>query len=100
MTAAYLIIQVDVRDTAGFELYRREGPPVLAKFGGQYVVRGGQWTLLEGEPPLPRQVVIRFPDRAAALAWYNSEEYAKLKEVRQAIAHTRMLLVDGADSAV
>lgn len=94
--SAYFIIQVDVLDAAAFEPYRQDGPAIIASHGGEYVVRGGDYQVLEGEPPLPRQVVIRFPDRAAALRWYESPEYRDLRALRQRSAKTNMILVDGA----
>jgi uncharacterized protein (DUF1330 family) len=38
-------------------------------------IAGGAWTLLTGEPGLTNGAIIRFPDRDAALGWYNSPAY-------------------------
>jgi uncharacterized protein (DUF1330 family) len=38
--------------------------------------------VLEGEWEATWTVVIRFPNRAAAMRWYESEEYAPLKQLR------------------
>ena len=52
--------------------------------------------MLEGEWDTRRIVVIEFPDAAAARGWYESEEYAPLKALRQGASDTSILLVDGA----
>lgn len=94
---AYFIIQVEVNDPEAFEPYRLGGPALLAKHGGEYIVRGGEDTVLEGDAPLARQVVVRFPDRKAAMGWYDCEEYTQLRKIRQSSATTRFMLVDGTD---
>ena len=92
---AYFIIQVDVHDVAAFEPYRLKGPGVISQFGGEYIVRGGTFTKLEGVHPLSRQVVIRFPNKESAMRWYESEEYRDLRALRQSCATTNMILVEG-----
>ena len=52
--------------------------------------------LLEGEWDTRRIVVIAFPDMAAARGWYESENYAPLKALRQSASDTIIILVDGA----
>ena len=39
--AAYLIADIEVTDPAGFEEYRQLVGPLVDKFGGRYIVRGG-----------------------------------------------------------
>jgi uncharacterized protein (DUF1330 family) len=69
---AYVIAAETVNDPAMFDLYRREVAATLVPFGGQFVARGGNLTVLEGEWPHPRLVIIAFPSRAAAEDWYTS----------------------------
>jgi len=67
-----------------FDTYRKEIPATLVPFGGQFVVRGGNLTVLEGEWAHPRLVIIEFPSLAAAEGWYRSAEYkSDLAEVEQ-----------------
>ncbi len=47
--AAYLIVNIDVKDPAGFEAYRQAVPATIAQYGGRYLVRGGQHESLEGD---------------------------------------------------
>jgi len=49
--AAYVLVQVDVRDPATYEQYKKLVPPSLAAYGGRFLVRGGKTETLEG--PLP-----------------------------------------------
>ena len=93
--AAYVIAEIEIIDAQAFEDYRREVPSTLARYGGRFVVRGGQSETLEGTWQPKRLVVIEFPDRAAAKAWWSSSEYAGPKALRQRAARTELLVIDG-----
>ena len=60
--AAYVIMDVKVKDAAGYEEYRRAGSPSVPQYGGKYIVRGGRVDVLEGESPPNRVIVIEFAD--------------------------------------
>jgi len=93
--AAYVIAEVEVTDPKSYEQYRREVPATLVPFGGRFIVRGGATRTLEGDWQPQRLVVLEFPDRAAAQAWWESEAYAGPKAIRQRAARSRLLLVEG-----
>jgi len=93
--AAYLLVDVEVTDPAGFEDYKQQVPATLARYGGRYIVRGGHTETLEGTWKPKRVVILEFPDRAAAKAWWSSQEYATLKALRQRSARTELVVVDG-----
>ncbi len=95
--AAYIITQVNVHDQATFDEYRAKAGPVLAKFGGEFLVRGGRMEVLEGDWPYPRGVIIKFPDRKTAKRWHESAEYGAIKTLRHASAKANMIVVDGID---
>ena len=95
---AYIITQVDVHDPETFEKYRQLAGPVLARFGGEFLGRGGRMEGLEGTWAYPRGVIIRFPDRETAKRWHESTEYGKIKKLRHASATANMIVVDGIDA--
>ena len=92
---AYVIVNIEVTDPAAFEPYRAAVPEVIARFGGRYLVRGGDLHVIEGEPQLKRLVILEFPDMEAARAFYGSAEYAPLLKLRLATTRSEMVLVDG-----
>ncbi|MDW8469111.1 MAG: DUF1330 domain-containing protein [Burkholderiales bacterium] len=93
--AAYVIAQVDVKDEALFEEYRRQVPETVARYGGRYLVRGGALETLEGGWSPRRLVVLEFPSVEAARRWYRSPEYAPLLAMRLKAAETKALIVEG-----
>jgi uncharacterized protein (DUF1330 family) len=93
--AAYVIAEVEVTDPALFEQYRRDVPATLTPFGGRFIVRGGACETLEGDWQPKRLVILEFPDRDAATAWWRSDAYAGPKALRQRSARTQLLVVEG-----
>lgn len=93
---AYIIADVHVTDAAGYEPYRPLAAASIARFGGRFVVRGGNADLLEGAPEPARVVVIEFPDAETARRWYRSDEYQQALNIRQANSTARVILVEGA----
>ena len=94
--SAYVIADVrDARDEDALAEYRRGNSESVARHGGRFMVRGGALELLEGEWDTRRIVIMEFPDMAAARGWYESEDYAPLKELRRSASDTRIILVDG-----
>jgi len=58
-------------------------------------VRGGRTETLEGSWSPERFVVLEFDSVERAREWWASEEYAEAKALRQAIARTEMIIVEG-----
>jgi uncharacterized protein (DUF1330 family) len=92
---AYVIAAETVNDPAMFDLYRKQVPATLLPFGGQFVVRGGNRTVLEGAWQHPRLVIIEFPSRAAAEDWYTSAEYRKIITLRHESSAGNLIIADG-----
>jgi uncharacterized protein (DUF1330 family) len=93
---AYVIADVRaVRDRDALIEYRRRNTDAVANHGGRFVVRGGEAEVLEGAWDTLRMVVIEFPDAAAARAWWESDEYAPLKEMRREASDTNIVLLEG-----
>jgi uncharacterized protein (DUF1330 family) len=93
--AAYIIVNVTINDPSRYDEYKQLAAVTVEAYGGRYIVRGGATATLEGEWRPGRVVVLEFPDSDRAKAWWSSSEYAPAKEIRQAIATTDMIVVDG-----
>ena len=91
--SAYLIIEAHITDPRRFATYARATPEV-----GRYLVMGGEQHSLEGEHAPARTVISQWPDRAAALAFWQSPEYAALKPLRDGTGNFRVLLADGVNT--
>jgi uncharacterized protein (DUF1330 family) len=65
----------------------------FAPFGGRLLVHGGVQETLEGECP-GELVIVGFPDRERARAWYGSAAYQAILPLRRANARGEVILVD------
>jgi|TARA_B110000967_G_scaffold45346_1_gene45609 uncharacterized protein (DUF1330 family) len=54
--------------------YATKVTPIIKRFGGKPLVRGGEYQCLDGEDFL-RTVIWEFPDYESALECHNSKEY-------------------------
>lgn len=93
--SAYIVSRVKILNREPMQRYMQEAPATVAAFGGRYLVRGNDVRALEGAWEHERMVVVEFPDKTAALAWYESDVYRPLRELRQANAETVILLAEG-----
>ena len=93
--AAYVIAEVEVTNPEGYKEYASHVPGTIAKYGGRFLVRGGAATVLEGDWPTLRRVIIEFPSAEVAKKWWDSTEYAEPKRMRRANSKGRLILLDG-----
>ena len=93
--AAYVIAEVEVTNPDGYREYTTHVPGTITKYGGRFLVRGGPATVLEGDWPTLRRVVIEFPSVEAAKKWWDSTEYAEPKKMRRANSKGRLILLEG-----
>ena len=80
--SGYAIFNIEIKKPEEYKEYVEKVKPLAEKFGGDYIIRGGETKVLEGNWEYPRTVVIKFPSYEKALEWYDSEEYKSIKQIR------------------
>jgi uncharacterized protein (DUF1330 family) len=92
----YMIVVATVSDREAFMRdYAQQAAELLAAHGGRYRLRAPGATLLEGTFGEGASVVIsEWDSREAALGFWNSPEYTRLRELRQPLATCQLLLID------
>jgi len=96
MAKGYWIAHVDVQNEDGYKTYAAANPAIFRKYGGRFVVRAGKFEAVEGNNR-SRNVVIEFPDYAAALACFSSPEYQDNIKVRLPHATVDLIVIEGYD---
>ena len=81
-------------DPAVMVEYSSKVNATIEKYGGRKIVRTDDIAIVEGDWDPQRMTVIEFPDRAAAMAWYDSPEYAPLKAMRHGVSTANAFIVD------
>jgi uncharacterized protein (DUF1330 family) len=92
---AYVIVEIDIVDPAGYEEYKQLASATVEKYGGKYIIRGGTVETLEGDWNPKRIVVLQFDSMQRAKEWLNSKEYREPRKMRHRTARTRMVVVEG-----
>ncbi len=92
---AYVIVEIDILDPVGYEDYKKLASATVKKYGGKYIVRGGNTEVLEGDWKPKRIVVLQFESAERAKEWLNCEEYGEPRKMRRRTVRTNMILVEG-----
>ena len=93
--SGYVIAQIEVTNHENYKEYLAKVTDIVAKFGGEYLVRGGEFQCFEGEWKNSRNIVIKFPSYEKALEWYHSEEYKPVRQIRLDNADTNQIIIKG-----
>jgi uncharacterized protein (DUF1330 family) len=93
----YVMAQVRITDMERFKEYAAQVPATIAQYDGRYLVRGGDYEVLEGDWPEWRHIVLEFPSVARAREWYASPEYAPLIKLRQSASEGRVIVIEAYD---
>jgi uncharacterized protein (DUF1330 family) len=94
--AAYVIADIKISDEAQYAQYRALSPGAISEAGGEFLVRGGRQTTMEGDWRPDRMVVLRFPTYEQACAFYDSELYRAARAKRAgATERFNMVIVEG-----
>ena len=94
---AYVLAEIDITNPDGYREYTQLVPATITKYGGRFLHRGGPVSILEGDWPQRRRVIIEFPDAETARRWFDSPEYEKPKALRRANSEGRLLLLEGTE---
>ncbi|NRD90161.1 DUF1330 domain-containing protein [Sphingopyxis sp. BSNA05] len=94
---AYLLGKLQVQHWDWYREYSTTTEPLVAEYGGRYLVKGGNAGHLEGDEPVgDATVLIEFPDRETLLAWYDDPRYAPMRELRRKSGvDCNLMIVDG-----
>ncbi len=92
---AYFIAQIDVHDQAGYDRYLSGSSALLQRHAGRVLSVDTEPTILEGEWPYRRTVLIEFPTRQDLDAWYLSAEYQQLASHRWKASRANIVVVKG-----
>jgi uncharacterized protein (DUF1330 family) len=91
----YAIALNQLTDAEGYAKdYLPKGRAAIIAHGGVYVA-AGKGTVITGDAPHDRIVVLKFESLDAVKAWFNSADYQAANKVGQKYAHYNILAVDG-----
>ena len=81
--AAYILVDVKITNNENYEKYKSLAKPLIEKFGGEYLTRGGHMEVVLDELWSPtRMVLVKFPNLGKIKEWLNSPEYEEVAKIR------------------
>jgi len=94
---AYWVARAKVNDPQQYKKYGELATPIIGKFGGKFLARGGNFKILEGPQKFHRFVVIAFPSFENAVSCHESPEYLEAAAHRQkdAASELEIVIVEG-----
>ena len=94
---AYLLVRANVTDMAQYAEYMKLTPAIVEKYGGEFIIRGGDKVILEGPDAPERIVLLRFDSIETARQMYNSDEYQAAIKLREDAADASFIVMEGAE---
>jgi uncharacterized protein (DUF1330 family) len=95
MTAYCLWDVREIHDQDAMNNYVARVTDSVTAFGGEYVVVGGPWQIVEGDWRPAHPVLIEFPSLDRAHEWYSSELYAPLRALRHVASTSDAVFFEG-----
>ena len=92
---AYLIVRANVTDMEQYGEYMKLTPAIAEKYGGKFIIRGGDKIILEGPDAPERIVLLKFDSVEAVERMYNSEEYQAAIKLREGAAEASFIVMEG-----
>ena len=101
MTPAYIIVDMQISDMEQYKQYMAAAPAAVKAAGGEYLVRGGRFEVMEGQWQPARVAMLRFPSFEQAKAFYDGEMYKAARAKRAgATQFFNMILVEGVGAPI
>ncbi len=91
----YMIVMGTVTDRSGFQAYTAALPPLYQRFGGRYLAIQRNPSVLEGEYAHTSIVISQWPSCTAAQAFWTSQEYRELVEIRKNFGRFDVIITPG-----
>jgi len=94
---AYLLVRANVTDMEQYQQYMKLTPAIVEKYGGTFIIRGGDKVILEGPDVPERIVLLKFDSIEAVERMYNSDEYQAAIKVREGAAQASFIVMEGVE---
>ena len=94
MKAYWIATYKDMKNPENIKRYAEKASPVIKKYNGIILARGGKVETIEGNPS-PRTVLIQFSTMDNALKCYNSPEYQEAMKIGNGEFNRHIQIVEG-----
>lgn len=92
--AVYFVVYQNVSEPQQYGEYFSAVVPLIAQFGGRLIAKGAP-EVIEGTMPWERVVVLEWRSHQDFLNFWQSDDYAEVKKLRQGAAEWQAAIVAG-----
>jgi uncharacterized protein (DUF1330 family) len=85
----------DIIDKETYKEYTQKVLKNVEKYGGRYLTRNGEVSLIEGDWKPERIVIIEFESKDKFENWWNSKEYREIAILRERSAKVNAIVIQG-----
>ena len=101
MAYAYIVVDMNISNLEQYKQYMAVAPAAVKAAGGEYLVRGGKFEVMEGDWQPARMAMLRFPSFEVAKSFYDGEMYRQARAKRAGTtSYFNMVLVEGVEAPV
>ena len=94
MKAYQIATYKDLQNSENIKRYAEKATPVIKKYNGKILARGGKIETIEGDRS-PRTVLIEFITMEEALQCYHSKEYQEAMKIGKGEFNRHIQIVEG-----
>ncbi|MHB9074243.1 MAG: DUF1330 domain-containing protein [Desulfobaccales bacterium] len=91
----YLLIEINVQDHELYAEYTAQVLPLVERYGGRYLIRGGEVFPVSGGWRPERLVLAQFETMDLVQDFLTSPEYQALIPLRQRASSSRSIIAEG-----
>jgi uncharacterized protein (DUF1330 family) len=95
--SVYVIIEIKILNAEMYSGYLEAVAPIVKKYGGRYLARGGKTTTIGGGWDPERMIVLEFDSEERVRDWLKSPEYAAIAPLRQNATESRAVMIEGCE---
>jgi len=98
--SVYFIVEVKTKNEnkADYAKYIDAVRPIVEKYKGRYLARGGKISPVFGGWDPERLIIIEFPSQGDIEQWLDSPEYKKIATLREGSTITKAIIVEGCNN--
>ncbi|GLR69821.1 DUF1330 domain-containing protein [Agaribacter marinus] len=89
---AYVVVDLNVNDAEKLAQYSALAAKSIAEYKGEFIAKS-PITVLHGGNDFTTKVIIQFPDKGSAEAWYNSHDYQGIIAIRDQAMNSQFHLL-------
>jgi uncharacterized protein (DUF1330 family) len=95
MVSVYLITDITVHNQELYNQYVEKVKPLVERYGGRYLARGGEVTSLTDNWKPERVAIVGFESMGLLQECFSSEEYQAIAPLREQATMSRAIVVQG-----